>query len=29
LNMVAVAKLARPMKSLPDYPLNFIIRFDT
>lgn len=28
-NMVAVAKLARPMKSLPDYPLNFIIRFDT
>jgi hypothetical protein len=29
LNMVAVAKLARPMKSYPDYPLNFIIRFDT
>jgi hypothetical protein len=29
LNMVAVAKLARPIKSLPDYPLNFIIRFDT
>lgn len=29
MNMVAVAKLARPMKSLPDYPLNFIIRFDT
>jgi hypothetical protein len=28
-NMVAVAKLARPMKSYPDYPLNFIIRFDT
>lgn len=29
LNMVAVAKLARPMKSYADYPLNFIIRFDT
>lgn len=29
MNMVAVAKLARPMKSYPDYPLNFIIRFDT
>lgn len=29
MNMVAVAKLAKPMKSLPDYPLNFIIRFDT
>lgn len=29
LNMVAVAKLPRPVKSLPDYPLNFIVRFDT
>ena len=29
LDMVAVAKLAQPIKSLPDYPLNFIIRFDT
>ena len=29
LNMVAVAKLPRPIKSLPDYPLNFIVRFDT
>ncbi len=29
LNMVAVAKLPQPIKSLPDYPLNFIIRFDT
>jgi hypothetical protein len=29
MNMVAVAKLPRPIKSLPDYPLNFIIRFDT
>lgn len=29
LNMVAVAKLPQPMKSLPDYPINFIIRFDT
>jgi hypothetical protein len=27
--MVAVAKLPRPIKSLPDYPVNFIIRFDT
>ena len=29
LNMVAVAKLPRPIKSLSDYPVNFIIRFDT
>jgi hypothetical protein len=29
LNMVAVAKLPRPIKSLPDYPVNFIVRFDT
>jgi len=29
LNCVAVAKLAKPVKSLPDYPINFIIRFDT
>jgi len=29
LNMVAVAKLPQPIKSLPDYPLNFIIRLDT
>ena len=29
LNMVAVAKLPQPIKSLPDYPLNFIVRFDT
>lgn len=29
LNMVAVAKLPKPIKSLPDYPINFIIRFDT
>jgi hypothetical protein len=27
--MVAVAKLPRPIKSLPDYPINFIVRFDT
>lgn len=27
--MVAVAKLARPIKSEPDIPLNFIVRFDT
>lgn len=29
MNMVAVAKLPQPIKSLPDYPINFIIRFDT
>ena len=29
LNMVAVAKLPKPIKKLPDYNLNFIIRFDT
>lgn len=29
LNMVAVAKLPNPIKSLPDYPINFIVRFDT
>lgn len=28
-NLVAVAKLPRPVKSLPDYPLNFLVRFDT
>lgn len=28
-NMIAIAKLPRPIKSLPDYPVNFIIRFDT
>ena len=28
LNLVAVAKLPQPIKSLPDYPVNFIIRFD-
>ena len=29
MKMIAVAKLPQPIKSLPDYPLNFIIRFDT
>lgn len=29
LNMVAVAKLPQPIKSMHDYPVNFIIRFDT
>ena len=29
LNMVAVAKLPKPIKSLPDYPVNFIVRLDT
>jgi hypothetical protein len=29
LNMIAVAKLPQPIKSLPDYPINFIVRFDT
>lgn len=28
-NMVCVAKLPQPIKSLPDYPVNFIVRFDT
>lgn len=28
-SMVAIAKLPQPIKSLPDYPVNFIIRFDT
>jgi len=27
-NLVAVAKLPTPIKSLPDHPINFIIRFD-
>jgi len=29
LNMVAVAKLPKPIKKLPNYNLNFIIRLDT
>jgi hypothetical protein len=29
LNMVAVAKLPQPIKSTPDYPVNFIVRFDS
>lgn len=28
-NMVAIAKLPKPIKNLPDYDLNFIIRLDT
>ena len=28
-DMVAVAKLPQPFKNLPDYDVNFIIRFDT
>ena len=28
-DMVAVAKLPKPIKNLPDYDLNFLIRFDT
>lgn len=28
MDMVAVAKLAKPIKSLPDWPVNFIIRLD-
>jgi len=28
-DMVAVAKLPHPIKNLPDYDLNFLIRFDT
>jgi hypothetical protein len=27
--LVAVAKLPKPIKSMPDVPINFIIRFDT
>lgn len=27
--MMAVAKLPTPIKCLPDYPLNFLVRFDT
>jgi hypothetical protein len=29
MNMIAVAKLGTPIKSLPDFPVNFIIRIDT
>ena len=28
-DMVAIAKLPQPIKNLPDYDLNFIVRFDT
>jgi len=28
-DMVAVAKLPQPIKNLPDYDVNFIVRFDT
>jgi len=28
LDCVAVAKFSKPIKCLPDYPINFIIRFD-
>ena len=28
-NMLAVAKLPNPIKNLPDYDVNFIIRLDT
>ena len=28
-DMVAVAKLPQPIKNLPDYDINFIVRFDT
>jgi hypothetical protein len=28
-DMVAVAKLPKPIKNLPDYDMNFIVRFDT
>jgi hypothetical protein len=29
MTMVAVAKLGKPIKSLPDFPVNFIVRIDT
>lgn len=28
-DLVAVAKLARPVKSLPEFPVNFLVRFDS
>jgi hypothetical protein len=28
-SLLAVAKLAKPVKSFPDMPINFIVRFDT
>ena len=28
-DMVAIAKLPKPIKNLPDYDVNFIVRFDT
>jgi hypothetical protein len=28
-NLIAVAKLPKPIKSEPDFPINFIVRFDT
>ena len=28
-SLLAVAKLAKPIKSLPDLPINFLVRFDT
>jgi hypothetical protein len=28
-DMIAIAKLPQPIKNLPDYDLNFLIRFDT
>ncbi len=28
-DLVAVAKLPQPIKSEPDFPVNFIVRFDT
>ena len=29
MDMVAVAKLAKPVKSTPDLPVNFLVRFDS
>lgn len=29
MDMVAVAKLATPVKSMPDLPVNFLVRFDS
>ena len=29
MDMIAVAKLAKPVKSMPDLPVNFLVRFDT
>ena len=29
LDLVMVAKLGKPVKILPNYPINFLVKFDT